>query len=92
MPEVLDPPARKGRAYGWRKHPVKPRANTGDSCWSIERWICACDMSRSALYSLWKAGRGPQRVRIGGRTYVLETPREFCGRIALEQSNAENAP
>jgi hypothetical protein len=46
------------------------------------------DFSPSWLYAEWAAGRGPKRVRIGGKVKILETPREYCERVAREHLGA----
>ena len=78
-----------GRRIGWRKPPLAPRPHTETSVFDIDRWCLDGDFSRTWLYSEWAAGRGPKRVRIGGKVKIIETPREYCERIAIEQSTGE---
>jgi hypothetical protein len=79
-------PVRKGRRIGWRKPAVQPRIHSAESAYSIARWCHEADLSRTALYALWKLGIGPHHARIGGRNLINESPREFVER-ARESSS-----
>jgi hypothetical protein len=84
-------PARRGRQFGWRKPPLEDRPHTETSVFDIDRWCRDGDFSRTGLYAEWTAGRGPKRVRIGGKIKIIESPREYCERIALDQAAGHQA-
>jgi hypothetical protein len=46
----------------------------------IGEWCSRVGISTSFYYKLQVEGRGPRVMRLGGRTLVTETPREFCMR------------
>ena len=58
----------------------------------VRRWCRDGDFSRTWLYGEWAVGRGPKRVRIGGRVKILESPREYCERVAREQATVPTPP
>jgi hypothetical protein len=67
------------------KSSLRPRLSTEGTVWDVKRWCLGADFSRTWLYEEWALGRGPRRVRIGGKVKILETPREYCERISKEQ-------
>jgi hypothetical protein len=76
--------APRGRAFGWRKPPPAARPETPTTVFDINRWCRDADCSRTWLHSEWAAGRGPKRVRAGGKVKVLESPREYFERVAAQ--------
>lgn len=85
-------PVRRGRQTGWRKPPLEDRPHTETSVFDIDRWCRDGDFSRTWVYAEWTAGRGPHRVRIGGKVKITESPREYCERIARDQVASHQAP
>ena len=81
--------ATRVRAFGWRKPPPAARPDSSTSVFDIDRWCRDADCSRTWLHSEWAAGRGPKRVRAGGKVKVLESPREYFERVAHEQLDSE---
>lgn len=77
---------RLGRRVGWRKPPLGSRPPSEDQTFSIERWCIDADVARTLLYDWWASGKGPTRVRLGGRVFITESPREFFARVAQEQT------
>jgi len=67
------------------KGSLSPRPHTEGSVWDIKRWCLDGDFSRTWLYGEWASGRGPKRVRVGGKVKILEAPREYCERVSKEQ-------
>jgi hypothetical protein len=85
----------RGRPFGWRKPPPTPRPDSAANVFTIELWCIGSGRSRTWLHSEWSAGRGPKRVRFGGKVLdgklrggtvtILESPREYFERVAREQ-------
>jgi len=71
---------------------TRPRGYTEGTVSDVRRWCRDGDFSRTRLYGEWAAGRGPKRVRIGGRVKILESPREYCERVAREQGSVATHP
>lgn len=53
--------------------------------WSITSWCQATSISRATFYTLFQK---PRTVKIGSRTVVIESPREYLARIAEAQREA----
>lgn len=81
----------RGRPFGWRKPPPAPRPDSATSVFDIDRWCRDADCSRTWLHGEWAAGRGPKRVRAGGKVKILESPREYFERVAREQGTDQVA-
>lgn len=75
----------RGRQQGWRKPPPRGRPDSSGNVYDIERWNLEGDTSATWLYGEWAAGRGPRRVRAGGKVKILESPREYFERVAEQQ-------
>jgi hypothetical protein len=71
---------------------TRRRDYTEGSVSDVRRWCRDGDFSRTWLYGEWAVGRGPKRVRIGSRVKILESPREYCERVAREQMTATTHP
>lgn len=76
--------AARGRREGYRKPRPAPRERP-PSVADLAAWCADGDFSRTWVYGEWAQGRGPKRVRIGGKVKILETPREYCERVARQQ-------
>jgi hypothetical protein len=58
--------------------------------WRIKDW-CAPEVkiiSQALLFKLWREGKGPRRVRVGGATIITESHGEYLGRLARESAEA----
>jgi hypothetical protein len=58
--------------------------------WRIKDW-CAPDtkiISEALLFKLWREGKGPKRVRVGGATVITESHGEYLDRLARESAEA----
>jgi hypothetical protein len=56
--------------------------------WRVKQW-CAPDVkiiSEALLFKLWREGKGPKRVRVGGATIITESHGEYLGRLARESA------
>jgi hypothetical protein len=59
--------------------------------WRIKDW-CAPDVkiiSQALLFKLWREGKGPRHVHVGGATIITESHGEYLSRIAREPLGAE---
>jgi hypothetical protein len=90
MPQVLDPPVRRGRAVGWRKPPIPSRQDSSGCTYSVERWCRDADLSKTLLYALFAGREGPRNTRIGGRRLIIESPREYTERLSRERSTSSD--
>jgi predicted DNA-binding transcriptional regulator AlpA len=58
--------------------------------YSINEYCDAMRISRGTLYNLWKAGRGPRRMKIGCRTIIsVEAAAEYQRRCESELAAKE---
>jgi hypothetical protein len=79
----------RGRPFGWRKPALAARPDSSTAVYDIERWCRDSDCSRTWLHCEWAAGRGPKRVRAGGKVKILESPREYFERLARERDTEQ---
>jgi hypothetical protein len=79
----------RGRKIGWRKPPLQSRVHSDTSTFSIGRWCIEADCSRTWLYHEWTQGQGPNRVRVGGKIMIVESPRDYALRVAQEQDHPD---
>jgi hypothetical protein len=59
--------------------------------WRIKAW---CDpdvriISEALVFKLWRQGKGPKRVGVGGATIITESHGEYLDRLARESAEAE---
>jgi hypothetical protein len=60
--------------------------------WRIRDW-CAPDVrifSEALLFKLWREGKGPRRVYVGGATVITESHGEYLRRLAREEAAEQN--
>jgi hypothetical protein len=58
--------------------------------WRIKAW-CAPDVriiSEALVFKLWREGKGPRRVRVGGATIITESHGEYLARVRREAAEA----
>jgi hypothetical protein len=58
--------------------------------WRIDDW-CAPDVkiiSKALIFKLWREGKGPKRVHVGGTTIITESHGEYLQRVAREEAAA----
>jgi hypothetical protein len=65
-------------------------------CYGITEWCSKAKFSPALFFKLRRAGTGPKVTRIGARTIVVESPREYYARREQEMASAprieETAP
>jgi hypothetical protein len=62
---------------------MEPQSRQG---WRIKDW-CAPEVriiSQALLFKLWREGKGPKRVYVGGATVITESHAEYLERLARE--------
>jgi len=59
-----------------------------ENVWSIAEWCHGARVSPGFFYKEKRLGRGPRTADLGRRTLVIESPREYCERLAQEAAAA----
>lgn len=54
--------------------------------YSIAEWCIAAKISPALYFKEKREGRGPRVAHTGRRTIVIESPREYYGRIAAQRA------
>lgn len=57
-------------------------------CYGITEWCGKAKFSPALFFKLQRKGEGPKVTRIGTRTIVVESPREYYARRELEAASA----
>jgi hypothetical protein len=58
--------------------------------YSIAEWCIAAKISPALYFKEKRGGRGPFVAHTGRRTIVIESPREYYGRITQEAESASH--
>jgi len=67
---------------------MEPQKRQG---WRIKDW-CAPEVkiiSEALLFKLWREGKGPRHVHVGGATVITESHGEYLHRLEREPSGVE---
>lgn len=55
--------------------------DTSDKIYPVATWCDEADISRPFFYKLKNQGKGPETKKVGRRTFVMESPREWAQRV-----------
>lgn len=67
-----------------------PPARAERAGWQLDEWLPAVSISRAKFYSM-PATMRPKSVHLGTRRIIVESPKEYLGRIAALQTSADAA-